>query len=396
MDVKPSNLMLAEDGRLKIVDFGLAQTTRDPEDLDKSIVGTPLYIAPEQIVGGSSDLRMDIYSLGVTFFEMLYGRLPFSGQTVPDIFYTKLHGVMPQRSEVNGSVPSTIYDVVARMLERDPEKRIRNYTELIEELESARRNFAQLQVRKVETQKLDAPNVLLSGFVYDRPLPEIFGQIAQEQWSGRLSISWGQIRKQLHFKSGLLVAVLSNQEGEDFIELVISRLPSDIKSMRRLQSHQSTDLYQGYTTVLQRITPELRATLSDDLHAHARKILQNLFSWMMGEYLFESGEFPPELNLKMNMHDVVDGGVRKWLDYTFIRRKLLDGSCKLVHDQEFIRKLRPLNLAPSDRFLLFRFDREILYQDLYKVSGIAEEEFARLIYLFYCFGLIHLQKDDRI
>jgi len=91
------------------------------------------------------------------------------------------------------------------------------------------------------------------------------------------------------------------------------------------------------------------------------------------------------------MHDTITHGVRKWLDYEFIRRKLFDGNCSIRHDPEFIRHLRNLNLEPSDRFLLFRFEEEIDYRKLYEISGISQEEFGRLIYLFHCFGLIHLQ-----
>lgn len=391
MDIKPSNLMLAEDGRLKIVDFGLAQTSRDMAELEKNIVGTPVYIAPEQIMGGVADFRMDIYSLGITFFEMLYGFVPFSGPTVSDIFHAKLRGTVPVRSELNQSVSHKLYDLVTRMIERDPLQRISNYSDLLEELESVRRSGVQVEAIP-EMEKPDTSTVTMSGLLYDHPLPEVLGQITQQQWNGKLTINWGQLFKQLHFKEGKLVAILSNQEGEDFVDLVISRLPAEAKMMRKLQISHSSDLYQGYSTVVEKLPLDVRTTLSEDLRSHAEKILQNLFTWMTGEFIFESGEFPAQLDLEISLHDTITRGVREWLDYEFIRRKLFDGNCTVRHDPEFIRHLRNLDLQPSDRFLLFRFEEEIEYRKLFEISGISQEEFGRLIYLFRCFGLIHLQK----
>ncbi len=390
MDIKPSNLMIAEDGRLKIVDFGLAQTSRDMHELEKNIVGTPVYIAPEQIMGGVADFRMDIYSLGITFFEMLFGFVPFSGATVPDIFHAKLRGTLPPRSELNQSVPQKLYDLVIRMIERDPLNRISNYSELLEELESVRRSGVQVEAIP-EMEKPETSTVTMRGLLYDHPLPEVLGQIAQQQLNGKLTINWGQLFKQLHFKEGKLVALLSNQEGEDFLDLVISRLPAEAKVMRKLQISHSSDLYQGYSTVVAKLPLDLRSRLAEDLQSHAKKIIENLFTWMTGEFIFESGEFPGQLDLEISLHDTIAHGVRKWLDYEFIRRKLFDGNCSIRHDPDFIRHLRNLNLAPSDRFLLFRFDEEIDYKKLYEISGIPQEEFGRLIYLFRCFGLIHLQ-----
>ncbi len=228
MDIKPSNLMLAEDGRLKIVDFGLAQTKRDMDDLDKTIVGTPIYIAPEQIVGGVADFRMDIYSLGITFFEMLYGFAPFKGSNVPDIFHAKLRGLIPPRSELNHLVPARFYDLVTRMIARDPMQRIGNYSDLLEELESLRRSSVKVE-SVPEMEYADKSAVTMRGLIHDHPLPEVLGQIAQQQMTGKLTINWGQLFKQMHFKNGKLIAILSNQEGEDFIDLVIARLPTEAK-----------------------------------------------------------------------------------------------------------------------------------------------------------------------
>jgi len=391
MDVKPSNLMLAEDGRLKIVDFGLAQSSRDMDELSQSIIGTPVYIAPEQITGGGADHRMDIYSLGITFFEMLYGFVPFQGKTVPDIFQQKLRGGIPPRSDLDSGISGALYEIVSRMTAREPANRISHYSEVIEALEAVRRTAVKVD-ELPKLMKPEASSVVMEGLLYDRSIPEVLGQISQERLNGKLTINWGQLYKHLHFKEGRLVAILSNQEGEGFTDLVLSHLPGDAKMIRKLHADQSSDLYRGYTTVLQRISPDMRSLLSRDLEARARKILENLFSWMMGEFLFEAGTFPGQLDLDIQIQDVVAAGVREWLDFDFIRSKVFNGNCRIRQVPDFVRLLREVNLAPSDRFLLFQFEEEISYKKLLEISRISEEEFARLLFLFHCFGLVRLEK----
>ena len=110
-DIKPSNLMIAENERLKIVDFGLARTSREIEEGPQVIAGTPLYIAPEQVQDGRTDFRSDIYSLGVTFFRMLYGRTPFAGGSLVEILYNQFHqGLPPRESPGSRGSESTLHN----------------------------------------------------------------------------------------------------------------------------------------------------------------------------------------------------------------------------------------------------------------------------------------------
>lgn len=144
-DIKPSNLMLGRDGWVRVLDFGLAKVQTTAEDGKRSqpslttdglVVGTAQYMSPEQASGKKVDGRSDIFSLGVVFYELLAGRLPFEGDTPVDVMYGILHLRQPPIPGFGTGVLRGLADVVDRALEKDPERRYVTMRDMAAEIEA--------------------------------------------------------------------------------------------------------------------------------------------------------------------------------------------------------------------------------------------------------------------
>jgi TolB-like protein len=141
-DLKPGNLGLAEEERLKILDFGIAKLLEcDPTDLTRSmtgggnIKGTLPYMAPEQLRGGAVDARTDIYSAGVVLFEMATGGLPYPQKHTAVLIDDILNHPCPPPSQVNRSVPHGLEAVIVKAMDKNPSRRYQSTRELMVDLE---------------------------------------------------------------------------------------------------------------------------------------------------------------------------------------------------------------------------------------------------------------------
>jgi len=133
-DIKPDNLMLNEDGRIKIADLGLAK--QGEGGADQGIIGTPHFIPPEQALGKNVDTRADIYSLGATFFRMITGKTLFTGKTAKEIVLKHIKEPAPAASSVVSDLPGELDGVIAKMLAKNPDSRYANASELVHALET--------------------------------------------------------------------------------------------------------------------------------------------------------------------------------------------------------------------------------------------------------------------
>ncbi len=139
-DLKPANILINDTGLLKIVDFGVAAAAKSGDtQLTKTgyVIGSPKYMAPEQILGKKVDERADIYSLGVIMYEMLAGNPPYSRGDHMSVMYQHVQGKAQPLNEANPNVPREIADVVTKTMQVDKLKRYASMEELRVALEAA-------------------------------------------------------------------------------------------------------------------------------------------------------------------------------------------------------------------------------------------------------------------
>jgi serine/threonine-protein kinase len=140
-DIKPANILIARDGKVKVTDFGLARSltnTATALTLSNQVVGTPNYMAPEQIKSMDVDPRVDIYALGVTLCQFLTGRLPFDGPTPMAVLLNVVneHLILPK--EIFDPLPRELRDAVVAMTAKDPNRRVPNIPAVLAALKKAR------------------------------------------------------------------------------------------------------------------------------------------------------------------------------------------------------------------------------------------------------------------
>ena len=132
-DIKPQNIIISRDGKVKVADFGIARAAT-AQTMTSSAMGSVHYISPEQARGGYSDGRSDIYSLGVTIFEMVTGRLPFDGDNTVSIALAHLEEPITRPSVYNPAVPVSLEHIILKCTEKKPEQRYATAEELIADL----------------------------------------------------------------------------------------------------------------------------------------------------------------------------------------------------------------------------------------------------------------------
>ena len=142
-DIKPANIMVVANGPVKITDFGIARM-RGSGDLTQTgtLLGSPKYMSPEQVIGKRADQRSDIFSLGVILYEMLCGAAPFNGENVTALMYQIVNFVPPAPSTINRAVPEMLDYVVAKMLAKPLEQRYPNAEEVARDLRECERQLA--------------------------------------------------------------------------------------------------------------------------------------------------------------------------------------------------------------------------------------------------------------
>lgn len=157
-DVKPSNILLTETGQPMVSDFGIAKILDNEKSIgltDSNVsIGTPEYMAPEQVMSNQIDQRVDIYALGVVFYEMVTGRRPFEADTPQAVMVKQTRDPLPRPTLYVNGLPPSVEHFIFKIMEKDPDNRFQSMTEVLTALDSLQATFK---------PGVETPNVGYSG-----------------------------------------------------------------------------------------------------------------------------------------------------------------------------------------------------------------------------------------
>ena len=134
-DIKPQNVLILEDGRVKITDFGIALALNNKElTQTNSVMGSVHYLPPEQASGNSATVKGDIYSIGILMFELLTGKVPFKGENAVEIALKHMKEAIPSVREINPNIPQSVENIIIKATAKNPKNRYDTVNEMYEDL----------------------------------------------------------------------------------------------------------------------------------------------------------------------------------------------------------------------------------------------------------------------
>ncbi|KUM97987.1 serine/threonine protein kinase [Streptomyces cellostaticus] len=178
-DMKPENVLIGDDGRVKVADFGLVRSVDTVTSTTGAVLGTVSYLAPEQIEQGTADPRVDVYACGVVLYEMLTGGKPHSGDSPAQVLYKHIHEDVPPPSALVPGLPYELDELVASATARTPEVRPYDAAALLGQVLRARAELSAEQLDALPPQALsaehdnaaDRTSVIPRSLTVPRPLP---------------------------------------------------------------------------------------------------------------------------------------------------------------------------------------------------------------------------------
>ncbi len=176
-DIKPQNIIISREGKVKVTDFGIAKAATS-NTITSNVMGSVHYTSPEQARGGYSDEKSDIYSLGVTIFEMLTGRVPFNGETTVAIAIKHIQQPMPSPCEFVPEIPRSVEQIVLKCCEKSPDRRYQSMTDLIADLKQSLLHPEDDFVKVIHPDEESLTQVVTSGH---RPKPQQYEQDSYDE-----------------------------------------------------------------------------------------------------------------------------------------------------------------------------------------------------------------------
>lgn len=383
-DIKPSNLMFDENQLIKIVDFGLAYAEQISSNLTQGgeFLGTPSYMAPEQAKSPSVDHRADIYALGITFYHMLYSRLPFQATSPIEMVIKHTSHPFPEYDSQDGKITKSVYRIIEKMTQKDASARYQDYGTLIQDLESVRNEFLHRSQLKAPSASRVAPvAVLTSGNFY-----ELLAMLHSRLQSGLVTCKWNTLEKKFLVRNGEIVLFESVQPDENIWIYLIKK---GLLKREEIPLNKN-ELEQPLNRLLLN-----HAFSMEDFKRTYRELmlsaLNQVLYWPVFEGHFATAQIEHEAFCSIPMVDYLLGAARETIDYAIIKSQVPTGAA-MKRTEQFDYLLRTLSLNPEESFVASRFEGENVTVDMLNLlTGLPEEKITRIVFALSKFGAIEFK-----
>jgi eukaryotic-like serine/threonine-protein kinase len=329
-DLKPQNMLLGSGDHIYVTDFGIAKTLesdRTSVTRTGAVLGTPLYMSPEQVEGKPVDHRSDLYTYGLIFYEMLTGVLPFTGDTTFQLMYQRVHQLPKRPETVIPDLPPYLSRICLKCLEKEPANRYQSATEILSDLElkHAPTHTRTVQItlpvidKKISLISASAVVLLLAGLL---AIPQVrdfvFRHKPAESTSGIPSLKQGK------FVAVLPMRIIGDQNSLSYVADGMT----EALSAKLFQLH---DMHTASASEVQKLRP------SNSLAEAARQLGANL---VVSGTIQGSGD---KLRITASLDDV-SSGHRVWTEeFSGVQQDLLT-----LEDRIYGRLVDALALKPSN------------------------------------------------
>ena len=178
-DIKPQNIIISKEGKVKVTDFGIAKAASS-NTITSNVMGSVHYTSPEQARGGFSDEKSDIYSMGITMFEMLTGRVPYNGDTTVSIAIRHIQDPMPSLRDFVPEIPVSVENIVMKCTQKSPDRRYQNMGDMIKDLKQSLIN-PDAVIAQIDTADDTGKTKVMPGQTPPIPMPAVLDTVWEDK-----------------------------------------------------------------------------------------------------------------------------------------------------------------------------------------------------------------------
>ncbi|MCI0416631.1 protein kinase [bacterium] len=387
-DVKPSNIMFDENQQTKLVDFGIAHSEQVSANITvaQEILGSPAYMAPEQGRGDKVDHRADIYALGMTFFQMITGELPFFAETPMGWVIKHEKEPFPTFQQVQGKMHQKAYGIIQKMTRKAASDRYESYAELITDLETVQSELFRERQFKVPSASHIAPVPAAQG----DNLFNVLLEIVKKNDSGILITRWGPLEKRFLILQGDLVLYESPQIEENVWKKIVERGILDPQNI----SLQNQNMEETLNRLL-----FLQALSLDDFTACYRPLMKTalleVFRWPVVDVEFFKADIKQDSFCKIPLRAILMEGARNYVDFESIKNQVPYNRF-IVRTWKFDEIFAGLELPATESFLASRIEGEsVNLETLQLLTGFPIEQITRFIHALKGFDAIDFKSPEQ-